>query len=201
MRKTKTTLLVLITICMLIISGSLVAYSVTYSKLVHQSKSENVSSVAMFGVIMTWSDNAFLTTYEKGDPSKVVVESNDKTLAPSLSNSMTLSLRGKCEIAFNLTITLDEQYSEHWKESNLTTAKPYHPIQLKANSSMMGVVEITDNVISIDYEAVGEDLVEDITITWEWPASVNDDADTYMSTLHDVATYSLSAETLATQID
>ena len=201
MRKTKTTLLVLITICVLIISGSLVAYSITYSKLVHQSKSENVSSVAMFGLIMTWSDNAFLTTYEKGEPSRVVVESEDKTLAPSLSNSMTLSLRGKCEMAFNLTITLDEEYSEHWKESNLTTAQPYHPIELTANSTMKGEIEITNHVIIINYEAVGDDIVEDITITWKWPESLNDKADTYMSTLHGVATYSLSAETIATQID
>ena len=50
------------------------------------------------------------------------------------------------------------------------------------------------------YEAVGADLNEDITITWTWPSQLNNSADTYMSSLSNIATYSLSAQAVATQI-
>ena len=202
MGRTKRILILLISVCLLIISGSIIGYSVTYSKYVLDKKSNNVSSVAMFGVSMTWSNNAFLNNYEKDNPSRVVVQSNSKALAPGISNELVLSLRGKCEINFNMKIKIIEEYSEHWKESEDVGAEDYHPIILTVRSTYLGKeIELIDNQISIDYNAAGSDLVEDIIIKWEWPGSLNDEADTYMSTLHDIATYSLSAETLATQFD
>ena len=202
MKHAKQVLTILISICLLIISASVICYSVTFGKYIRNKNSNNVSSVAMFGVAMTWSNNAFLDTYEKGSPSRVVVQSTSKTMAPGLSNQIILSLRGKCEVAFNLKITIIEEYSEHWKESSLTTAKPYHPMRISASSTYLNrEIEIVDNIIDINYAAPGLDLVEDIIITWEWQADLNDEADTYMGTLTNVATYSLSADSIATQID
>ena len=202
MRRTKQVLTILISICMLFISCSVFVYSVTYGKFIRDQKLNNVSSVAMFGVVMTWSNNAFLEVYEKGTPSRVVVQSNSKTLAPGLSNQMILSLRGKCEVSFSLKIKIVEEYSEHWKESSLTTAQPYHPMRVSARSTYLNSeIEITDNVINVVYNAKGIDLVEDIIITWQWQPDLNDEADTYMGTLTNIATYSLSADSIATQID
>ena len=201
MNKTKTILLSLIVLCILAMSGMFIGYSATYSRYIEYKRSENFSRIAVLGIEMTWSENAFLTEYVKGTPARVVVQSNEKTMAPSLSNNIVLSLRGKCETAFNLTINIDEIYSEHWKESGLTTALPYHPIKLTAHSAQIGSVNIVNNVISINYEAEGDNLVEDITITWEWQPDINNDADTYMSSLSHIATYSLSVEAIVTQIN
>lgn len=202
MKRTKRILMLLISICLLVISGSIVGYSVTYSKYVLEKQSNNVSSVAMFGVSITWSNNAFLDVYEKEDPSRVVVQSTSKTMAPGISNSMILSLRGKCEVGFNIRIKIIEEYSSHWKESGEKGAADYYPIKLTASSAYLArEIKINNNIISIDYDAPGLNLVEDIIITWEWQADLNDAADTYMSTLTNVATYSLSAEATATQLD
>ena len=201
MRKTKIVLIALISICLFVISGTFIGYSVTYGKYVEQKKSDNNSSVAIFGISMTWSNNAFLTEYEKGTPSRFAVQANSKSLAPGISNNIVLSLRGKCEIAFNLTIEIDEIYSEHWKESGLTTADTYYPIKLTARSSTSGSLSVENNVISVNYAAVGADINEDIIITWTWQPNINNDADTYMGSLSDVATYSLEMEAIATQIN
>lgn len=198
MKQTKYILTTAILAC-LVFAVAVVGFSVTYSKFINKVESNNVANVALLAVDFSWENATFLNEYHSEDQSRVIVKSDDKTIAPNLEHSLVLSLNGVAEVAFTLDITITEEYSEHWKVSNLTTAANYHPMVLSASSSVSGNLTITNHKIHMVYEA-GQNINEQIFITWKWN-STSDSADTYMSSLANVATYSLSAEMLATQIN
>ena len=204
-KKTKTFVSVAV-ICCAILVLSLVGMGFTLAKYIKTSNKEaEHASVAKFGVVMTWSGDAFAKDYKVDDTdamdsAKLSVKSSNenKKIAPGTTGLITLNLSGQCETAFNLTIDLTETYSDNWKES--ATGPAYHPITLTAKSTIDGAsVNIVGNKINVKNFEAGETLSGTISITWAWAFEGDDDADSYMSTLD--ATYSLSALATATQIN
>ena len=217
-KKTKTFISVAV-ICCAILMLSVIGMGFTLAKYVKTSNRDaEEASVAKFGVVMTWSGDAFAKDYTVDDTSsldatKLSVKSSaegDK-IAPGTTGTITLTVSGSSETAFNLKIDLTEAYSNNWKTASDGTE--YHPITLSAATTIDGAniktgstdeLEIVNvdgkKTINVKNFEAGETISGAITITWNWAfESGNDTADTYMSTLD--ATYSLAASAIATQID
>lgn len=192
---------------LLIVSTSAV---ITLAKYVKTSSTpEEVGTVAKFGVTMSWTDNsAFEKTYTADTSNSVstAVSGSVDKIAPGTTGSITLTLGGSSEVAFNLTLTLVEEYSANWKVSGESGAEAYNPIDITVTSTVTGAnVSLTHNkngtsTLNVkDFEA-GATISGTITITWNWAFEGNDAADNYMESL-DSATYSLTAQVTATQIN
>lgn len=205
-KKTKTFISVAV-ICCAILMLSVIGMGFTLAKYVKTSNRDaEEASVAKFGVVMTWSGDAFAKDYTVDDTSsldatKLSVKSSaegDK-IAPGTTGTITLTVSGSSETAFNLTIDLTETYSDNWKTASDGTE--YHPIALSAATTITGATaNIVDNKINVKNFEAGETISGTVVITWLWAfEGGNDTADTYMSTLD--ATYSLAASAIATQID
>lgn len=182
---------------------------VTFAKYVKTANHpEEVGTVAKFGITMQWTDNsAFENSYDADTNSvTTAVSGNVDKIAPGTTGSITLTLSGSSEVAFNLTLELVENYSSNWKVSSAENAEAYKPITLTVTSTIDGAnVSLTQNkggtsILSIkDFEPAST-ISGSITITWEWGFEVNNDADNYMESL-DSATYGLTASVTATQIN
>ena len=205
-KKTKTFISVAV-ICCAILMLSVIGMGFTLAKYVKTSNRDaEEASVAKFGVVMTWSGDAFAKDYTVDDTSsldatKLSVKSSaegDK-IAPGTTGTITLTVSGSSETAFNLTIDLTETYSDNWKTAS--DGAEYHPIALSAATTITGAnANIVDNKINVKNFEAGETISGTVVITWLWAfEGGNDAADTYMSTLD--ATYSLAASATATQID
>lgn len=190
-------------ICCAILMLSVVGLGFTLARYVKESNraAEN-ASVAKFGIEMKWSGDAVATSYDKADATATVRSSTEgKVIAPGTSGSITLTISGSSEVAFDLVINLTESYSNDWKTS--ATGTEYHPITLSAESSTSGFsTTITqDGKINVKSFAVGDSISGAVTITWSWAFEGNDAADTYIAGLTPAPTYSLTASAVATQID
>ena len=205
-KKTKTFISVAV-ICCAILMLSVIGMGFTLAKYVKTSNRDaEEASVAKFGVVMTWSGDAFAKDYTVDDTSsldatKLSVKSSaegDK-IAPGTTGTITLTVSGSSETAFNLTIDLTESYSSHWDTAD--NGGVYHPIALSAATTITGATaNIVDNKINVKNFEAGETISGTVVITWLWAFEGGKDAaDTHMSTLD--ATYSLAASAIATQID
>ena len=197
-------------ICCAILMLSVIGMGFTLAKYVKTSnRDKEEASVAKFGVVMTWSGDAFAKDYTISGSSSLSVKSElggDK-IAPGTTGTITLTVSGKSEVAFNLTINLTELYSDNWKTAE--NGSVYHPIVLSAKTTISnaftqtGTNDLTistDNKINVKDFAAGETISGAVVITWEWPGEIDDDtnsADTYMSGLD--ATYSITANAIASQ--
>ena len=110
-KKTKTFISVAV-ICCAILMLSVIGMGFTLAKYVKTSNRDaEEASVAKFGVVMTWSGDAFAKDYTVDDTSsldatKLSVKSSaegDK-IAPGTTGTITLTVSGSSETAFNLTI-------------------------------------------------------------------------------------------------
>ena len=184
--------------------------AITLAKYVKSASTpEEVGTVAKFGITMQWSDNsAFEKTYAADTVGSVTtaVSGNVDKIAPGTTGSITLTLSGSSEVAFNLSLKLIETYSNNWKVSGESGAAAYNPITLTVSSTIDGAnVSLTQNkggtsTLNIkDFEPAST-ISGTITITWAWAFEGNDAADNYIEGL-DSATFGLTAEVTATQIN
>lgn len=211
-KKTKTFISVAV-ICCAILMLSVIGMGFTLAKYVKTSNRDaEQASVAKFGVNLEWSGDAFAKEYSTtGNGITVKSSAEGDKIAPGTTGTITLTVSGSSETAFNLKIDLTEAYSDNWKTASNGTE--YHPITLSAKTTIDDANIKTDTsdeleivnvegkkTINVKNFEAGETVSGAITITWNWAfEGGNDTADTYMSTLD--ATYSLAASAIATQID
>lgn len=186
------------------------AVGITLAMYFKTQETTDNSSVAKFGITMSWTDGtAFEKTYATDTTVTGVtnaVTADSERIAPGTTGSITLTLDGSSEVAFNLTLELVETYSSNWKVSGEANADDYKPITLTVTSTIDGAnVSLTQNkggtsTLSIkDFDA-GATISGTVTITWAWAFEDNDSADNYVESLDD-ATYGLTAKVTATQIN
>ena len=208
MKKSKKITGVLLACCALLMVA-IAGLGVTMAKYIKtETHKPDSAKVAAFGVTMEWNGD-FAKSYATDDAGETTITnsvvSSNKVVAPGTTGTITLELGGTSEVAFTLDVSIVEEYSQgNWK-NKAENGTEYHPITYTVTST----AKVGETAISVENDnktikpvnvAPGVALSGTITITWSWPFTGDDAADTYMSSVAD-ATYTISATSTATQID
>lgn len=159
--------------------------AMTYSKYVTtENKGTQQATAAKWGFVMTVNtDNLFGKNYTKGeDTTATVVTENGvavktsgdtNVVAPGTSGSMTIQVSGSAEVCAKLTIAM-ENTSDIYYDG-------YYPIKWMYNSNTYN--NLADLSTALNEEAeikAGESVTRDITISWTWDFSGDDEKDTFI---------------------
>lgn len=197
-------------ICLVLIMSALAIFGITVARYTSRVRVQKVDNGLLFNIDLSWDPSStFLKEYvEQVSATEFIsiAKSDKEIVAPNTSGSMILNVKGCTRVPFRLTLNLEEVYSDNWKTA--PDGETYHPIVLKATSNLRGTempVTIQQGLL-VDVGVFDSNLEIDgqVKIIWEWPYHTDnqaDDADTYMGSLGDKATYELKATATAAQVN
>ena len=192
----------ILAVCCAFLLVSVAGLAISFASYVTTSnRDKETSTVAKFGVSMTWDGAAFDSEYTSQTASSLAVKNaaDGKTLAPGTSGAITLTLGGSSEVAINVVIDIEQEYSANWKES--AEGPAYNPIVVKAYdiTGERTELNIVDGKIEYKSFEAGEAITGKVEITWAWSFEGNNAADTYIGTLGEDVTYAITTSATASQ--
>ena len=208
------------------------AISGTFAKYVTNGTAVSEARVAKFGVAVNAKGDLFSTAYAtestddvaKIGTNSVISSTTENVVAPGTSGSLTdMAITGMPEVAVRVTNEATVTLNDKWTvDGNF-----YCPIIIKVNDTTIDGKTCTDatdfqtkvenaiNTATADYPALTNfsdpnTAVEGLSVSWEWPFSVDDATDKKDTALGDAAagvnggvagTIEISVTTTVTQID
>lgn len=197
--------------------------SSTFAKYTTSATLTDKARVAKWGVAIEVSGDIFTESYNSDNVKSLgAVAEVSHVVAPNTNGSVTFSVSGTPEVAFDLAVSLETGYTDVYLKEKTGypdyTVSPagtfdldadYYPVKFTLKKGTATLVDkksladvataLSGTSVSKTYTVSSTTIADTYTLSWEWAASDNDKADTLLGNIAagtvtgvDAADYSLT---------